>query len=136
MYAVDYAWLVPALVDTLVFTFRVLAGVMSIIAGMLWWKMRHVEERPPYDRRRNDIAWNWGHAGMIVGACSFIALDFEYRAVTGQALADLFVAVVWWCWANAATVRLSARVDRPRFVYLGASVFVIAMPIYALLTGG
>ena len=136
MHMIDYAHFAPLLVDTMVFTFRVLAGALSIIAIMLWWQLRHSDERPPYSRRLNDIAWNWFHAGAVVGAVSFISLDLEYRAVTGKQIGDVMVAIVWWCWANAATVRLAARADRPRFVYLGATIFVVIMPLYTLATGG
>lgn len=136
MDTLDYARFMPQLVDTMVFTFRVLAGSLSIIAGMLWWRLRHVAERPAYSRRLNDIAWNWFHAGCIIGSVSFIALDFHYRNVTGAGLGDVMVMLVWWCWANAATVRLAARADRPRFVYLGASIFTICAPVYTLATGG
>ena len=125
----------PMIVDTLVFTFRILAGVMSVILALDWWRYRGTSERPPYNRRSNQIAWNWACAGMIVGATSFVALDFNYRQVTGQTISDLFVMIVWWCWANAATVRMSARAERPRFVYYGASIFIIGGSLYALLTG-
>jgi hypothetical protein len=133
---IDYARFVPLLVDTMVFTFRVLAGSLAIILAMLWWRLRHVAERPAYSRHLNDIAWNWAQAGCVIGAVSFIALDFEYRNITGQGIADIMVMLVWWCWANAMTVRLAARADRPRFVYLGATIFVIAAPLYTLWTGG
>ena len=135
MESVDYAGFIPMLVDTMSFTFRTVACALSLIAVMIWWRLRHSGERPPYSRHLNDIAWNWFHAGAIIGAIGFISLDLQYFRVTGQSIGDLVVAVVWWCWANAATVRLAARADRPRFVYLGTSIFVVIMPIYALVTG-
>lgn len=127
---------IPFAVDTLVFTFRVLASVLSLIALVDWWRNRKGEEFPPYDRKRNERAWNWAALGMVIGGVSFIALDFEYRNVTGRTLADLFVAMVWWCWANAITQRMAARVARPSLVYVGASIFVIGGFAYTFLTGG
>ncbi|WP_375290419.1 hypothetical protein [Qipengyuania sp.] len=136
MFPIDYGHLVPLMVDTMIFAFRVLAGALSVIAMLLWWRLRHSQERPPYSRRLNDIAWSWFHAGAFIGAVSFIALDLQYRRITGDGLGDVMVLLVWWCWANAATVRLAARADRPRFVYMGATIFVTIMPLYALATGG
>ena len=128
--------LLPLAVDTLVFTFRVLAGVLSIIALWDWVKTRRKAEFPPYDRHRNEKAWNWAYIGCAVGAVSFIALDFEYRRVTGEAVSDLFVAVVWCCWANAVTVRMSSRVQRPFYVYLASSIFIVGGFTYSFLAGG
>lgn len=125
----------PRAVETAVFTFRVLAGALAAIALLNWWVQRRTDERPPYDRHRNAVAWNWIYAGFILGAVSFISLDLTYRAVTGAMLGDVFVMLVWWCFANGMTVRMSARVARPRYVYRGVSVFLVAGFSYALLTG-
>lgn len=136
MGAIDYATLVPELIRTGAFTFRVAACSLSIIAAMIGWRLRHHAERPPYNRHLNDIAWNWFHAGVVIGAIGFISLDLNYFRVNGSTLGDLIVAITWWCLANAATVRLAARAEQPRFVYLGATIFIVLMPIYALATGG
>lgn len=132
---IDWASLMPVLVDAMIFDFRVLAGVMSLMLFMDWHRQRGRQERPPYDRKRNQAAWNWAGAGMMTGAVSFVALDMNYRTVTGQSFADVFVLIVWWCWANAATVRMAARAERPRFIYYGASIFVIGGTSYSLLVG-
>ncbi|KLE32464.1 hypothetical protein AAW00_13655 [Aurantiacibacter luteus] len=132
---IDWALVAPRAIDTFVFTVRMLAAALSVIALGSWYSCRKRDEYPPYDRRRNELAWNWAHLGMIVGGCSFIALDFEYRNVTGEAVADLFVAFVWWCWANAATVRLGSRVPRPRFVYGAATIFLVGGFVYTFFMG-
>ena len=132
----DSAHYLPLAVDTLVFTFRVLAGTLSLIAFVDWWRTRHDDEFPPYSRTRNERAWNWACAGMLIGCLAFVALDFEYRPVTGKSVADLFVAAVWWCWATAITERMAARVARPRYVYLGSTIFIIGGFAYAFLAGG
>ena len=133
---VDYLHLVPHLIDTLVLTFRMLAGVIAVMAILLWSKHRAIAEDPPYNRRLNDLAWNWAYSGFFLGASAFIALDFNYRSVSGSALGDLFVMFVWLCFAIAASCRLASRVHRPRFIYFGATIFAVVMPIYALVTGG
>ena len=133
--AIDWLTFMPHLIDTLVLTFRMLTGAFAIMAIMLWWKHRLMEEDPPYNRRLNDRAWNWFYAGGLIGAVAFISLDITYRGVTGHSLGDLFVMAVWFCLANAAALRLASRVHRPRFIFLGAAVFVFGMPIYALATG-
>ena len=135
MIEIDWAATAPRIVDTAVFAFRMLAAVLSIIGLANWFSCRKRKEHPPYDRKRNELAWNWAYLGMIVGGCSFIALDIEYRNVTGHAVSDLFVAFVWWCWANAATVRMGARVPRPQFVYAAASIFLIGGFVYVFLFG-
>ena len=129
----DVAHHLPLAVDTLVFTFRVNAGVLSFILLVDWLRSRRKMEFPPYHRGMNDHAWLWAFIGMVVGCVSFIALDFQYRPVTGQAVADLFVAVVWWCWSNAVTLRMAARSARPKYVYRGVSIFLIGGFIYAFL---
>lgn len=132
---IDWAIVAPRAIDTAVFAFRMLAAALSVIALGNWWSCRTRQEYPPHDRKRNDLAWNWAHGGMVIGGCSFIALDIEYRNVTGEAVSDLFVAIVWWCWANAATVRMSARVPRPFYVYAAASIFLVGGFTYAFLFG-
>lgn len=138
-YAGMAAWaaeIAPFVIDTLVFTSRTAAGTLAILCAITWWRTRQGHEHPPYNRRLNEIAWNWAYSGCLIGALAFIALDIEYRNVTGEGVADLFVALVWWCWANAVTVRLASRVQRPRFVYLGVSIFMVVMPIYTIATAG
>ena len=132
---VDWAVTTPRIVDTAVFAFRMLAAALSMIAIGNWFSCRKRREYPPHDRKRNDLAWNWAHLGMIVGGCSFIALDMEYRNVTGETVADLFVAIVWWCWANAATVRMGARVPRPQYVYAATTIFLVGGFTYVFLFG-
>ena len=134
-FVIDWGTVAPRVIDTAVFALRMLAAALSVIAIGNWISCRKRDEYPPYDRKRNELAWNWAHLGMIVGGCSFIALDMQYRNVTGEAVADLFVAFVWWCWANAATVRMGARVPRPRYVYAGASIFLIGGFLYAFFLG-
>lgn len=136
MTRIEWAYWAPHAIDTLVFTFRILAAALSLIGLANWWSNRKRQEHPPHDRRRNEIAWAWAYAGMAIGGCSFVALDMNYRNVTGQAVSDLFVAAVWWCWANAVTVRMSARVERPYFVYAAATVFIVGGSLYSLMTGG
>ena len=135
METINYASFMPMLVNTMSFTFRAVACALSLVAVMIWWRLRHSGERPPYSRRLNDIAWNWFHAGAIIGAIGFISLDLEYFRVTGQTIGDLVVAVVWWCWANAATVRMSARVPRPQFVYAAATIFLVGGFLYVFFLG-
>lgn len=121
-------------IETLVFTFRVLAGTMSLIGLVNWWSFRKKDEFPPYDRVRNERAWNWAYAGLAVAATSFIALDLTFHSVRGSTIADICVAVVWWCWANAVTVRLSSKAARPKYVYYAATIFIVAGFTYAFAT--
>ena len=129
------AHLLPLAVDTLVFTFRMLALVLSAIALTDWVRSRRHDEFPPYDRKRNERAWNWAAFGFALGGLSFIALDMNYRVVTGQTVSDLFVAAVWFCFANAITERMAARVAEPVRIYQGASIFLIGGFLYAFLAG-
>lgn len=126
----------PAFVETMVFACRTLAGTMSVIAVMLWLRIRKSDEQPVYNRKLNDMAWNWFHAGCIVGSISFIALDFEYRRVTGELVGDIAVLGAWWCWGNAATLRVASRVWFPRYIYGAATVLIFVLPLYLLVVGG
>ncbi|QQN73883.1 hypothetical protein [Croceicoccus sp. YJ47] len=123
------------IVGTLIFLFRALACTLSLIALVDWWRSRDGAEIPPYNRRRNELAWNWACAGMAIGGVSFIALDFNYRPSGSSGVADLFVAMVWWCWANAITVRFGSRVERPRYLYLATTIFIVGGFAYAAITG-
>lgn len=126
-------WFALAL-ETLVFTFRVLAGTMSLIGLANYLALRNKDEFPPYDRKRNERAWNWAYAGLLIASATFITLDITYHSVAGTSVPDLAVAVVWWCWANAMTVRLSSKAARPRYVYLAATIFIVGGFAYAFAT--
>lgn len=109
-----------------IWSFRALAGALSglaLIGLVRQWKGL---ENPIHDRRRNDIAWAWTHAGQIIAAVAFIGLrigDYEPygRSLTG----DLVVAVVWWCFANGAAVRMAAKVPNPCAIYVGSIIFLV-----------
>lgn len=125
--------LLPLAVDTLIFTFRMLAGTFAVILLGRWWRHRRQDEIPPYNRKRNDLAWAWAKGGIITGGISFTLFDLNYYPLRGDLVSDLFVLVVWWCFANAMTVRLSSKAVRPQCVYLSATIFIMGGFGYTLL---
>jgi hypothetical protein len=133
---INYAAVVPWVIETMTLCFRAVAGGHALIAILIWWMFRGQAERPPHDRRLNDRAWNWFNTGAIIGSVGFIALDVQYFTVTGKTIGDVIAMIVWWCFATAGTIRVASRSDRPRFVYLGTSIFVIGMPLYVWATAG
>ena len=58
-----YASLMPMLVDTMSFTFRKVACARSLIAVMIWWRLRHSGERafvqPPPERHHLELVLFW-----------------------------------------------------------------------------
>lgn len=113
-------------IQILIWTFRALAGALSGLAFVGLVRQWRGIESPIHDRRRNDIAWAWTHAGQIIAALSFIGLRIgSYAPDERSILGDLVVAVVWMCFASGAAVRMAAKVPNPRAIYVGSAIFLV-----------
>jgi hypothetical protein len=123
------------LIVTSIFTFRVLAATFAAISIVNYFCQRKKDEYPPYSRRLNELAWNWGYAGLLIGGTSFVIMDLAYVRAQGVIFPDIIVASVWWCFANAITVKLSSRSPRPFYVYAAATIFIIGAGSYSILMG-
>lgn len=124
----------PAIIETMTWTFRILASASAFLTYLVIRMQRAMPETPPYNRQMNERAHLWQMWGCIVGAVAFTALDMQYMTVTGAAVGDFAAAIVWWCWATGMTCRLAARAEQVQWVWRGASMIVIVLPVYVLVT--